>query len=252
MHFQDESLLNPGVLATPTITTTSTAASSTFTKPAHPHQNQQPNGPATGTGPGPIPAAKKPPHTHPHPDLASLLPPTARLLLLASYLASHNAARHDLALFSTHYHGRRRRRGGGGGGGGGGSRHKHRKIARKLLGAHVFVLERMLAIFAAVRGEWEDRAQGQGQGQRQNRRYGGAWGRQGDGGEEEEEEADEGPDADICMAIATLASLRLLVRVGGGGELIDCGGKWRVNVGWEVVRGLGRSMGVEVEDWLIE
>jgi origin recognition complex subunit 5 len=27
---------------------------------------------------------------------------------------------------------------------------------------------------------------------------------------------------------------------------------WRVNVGWEVVRGLGRSIGVEVEEWLIE
>jgi origin recognition complex subunit 5 len=85
----------------------------------------------------------------------------------------------------------------------------------------------MLAIFHAVRGEWEADNKG--------------------GGEE--------GDADIGMAIATLASLRLLVRVGGGaggGDLMDCGGKWRVNVGWEVIRGLGRGVGVEVEEWLIE
>lgn len=71
-----------------------------------------------------------------------------------------------------------------------------------------------------------------------------------------------GVDGDVGMAIATLASLRLLVRVGGGaagaavgaggGADIDRGGKWRVNVGWEVIRGVGRSMGIEVEEWLIE
>lgn len=59
-------------------------------------------------------------------------------------------------------------------------------------------------------------------------------------------------DADVGMALATLSSLRLLVRVGGGGEPLDRGGKWRVNLGWETVRGLGRSMGIEVEEWLIE
>ena len=112
-------------------------------------------------------------------------------------------------------------------------RAKHRKIARKLLGAHAFVLERWLAVFAAVRGEWE--------------------GGLADGGNVNVAEADVG------MAIATLASLRLLVRVGGGGagtgvggDMMDCGGKWRVNVGWEVIRGLGRGVGVEVEEWLIE
>lgn len=71
-----------------------------------------------------------------------------------------------------------------------------------------------------------------------------------------------GVDGDVGMAIATLASLRLLVRVGGGaagaavgaggGADLDRGGKWRVNVGWEVIRGVGRSMGVEVEEWLVE
>lgn len=83
-----------------------------------------------------------------------------------------------------------------------------------------------MAIFAAVRREWDPRWDGE----------------------------QEGSDADVGMAIATLASLRLLVRIGGaaGGDVLDRGGKWRVNVGWEVVRGLGRSMGVEVEEWLVD
>lgn len=260
-HFQDERLLDPGVLALPTpnlnpTTTTATTTTATTAKPLpndttpnpalNPKQQQQqtlskanPPRPGTGTGAGPGSGAGA------GADLALLLPPTPRLLLLASYLASHNATRHDLTLFSTHYHGRRRRRGGGGSSSiarprGG----KHRKIARKLLGAHAFVLERMLAIFAAVRGEWEahggalhlqGRRDGDGQGQGQGQ-----------------------GDADIGMALATLASLRLLVKVGGGGggggtgDVMDCGGKWRVNVGWEVVRGLGRGVGVEVEEWLVE
>ncbi|RKU43365.1 hypothetical protein DL546_006231 [Coniochaeta pulveracea] len=194
VHFQDERLLDPGIIAVPAETK---------------------NGPVA-------------PQSS---DLTSLLPTTARLLLLAAYLASHNTPRHDLTLFSTHHHGRRRKRGGlsvstpsrrhGHG------KMAHRKIARKLLGAHAFVLERMMAIFAAVRREWED-----------------GW------------EGDEvaGGDADVAMAIATLASLRLLVRIGGagGGDVLDRGGKWRVNVGWETVRGMGRSMGVEVEEWLVD
>lgn len=60
-----------------------------------------------------------------------------------------------------------------------------------------------------------------------------------------------GLDGDVGMGIATLASLRLLLRVGSG-DLLDRGGKWRVNVGWEAVRAIGRSMGVEVEEWLVE
>ncbi|KAL2264407.1 hypothetical protein VTK26DRAFT_3294 [Humicola hyalothermophila] len=256
IHFQDERLLDPGVIAiTPTQFTTAT------TNGPHPaNTGQQPTPkPTTSASTALIPTSSTPASASASAsatassDLAALLPTTARLLLLAAYLASHNATRHDLTLFSTHHHGRRRRRGGGlsvasNGGGGGGRRRqqqqqrgKHRKIARKLLGAHAFVLERMLAIYAAVRSEWDPRA--------------------GTSGAEEEGQAATAAagsgsgDADIGMAIATLASLRLLVRVGGsggGGDPMDCGGKWRVNVGWEVIRGLGRSMGIEVEEWLIE
>ncbi|KAI1126563.1 origin recognition complex subunit Orc5 [Nemania abortiva] len=181
-------------------------------------------------------------------DLSALLPPTARHLLIAAYLASHNAPRHDNVLFSTwHASGAKRRRRGGiagsitpnsnSNGPGRGRRAKHRRIARKLLGPGVFVLERMVAIYVATKQEWV-------------------------GGAEDGKAVSGGVDGDVGMAIATLASLRLLVRVGGGvagtavgaggGADLDRGGKWRVNVGWEVIRGVGRSMGVEVEEWLIE
>lgn len=60
-----------------------------------------------------------------------------------------------------------------------------------------------------------------------------------------------GVDGDVGMALATLASLRLLVRVGAG-DVMDRSGKWRINIGWEAVRGIGRSIGVDVEEWLIE
>jgi origin recognition complex subunit 5 len=196
VYFQDEGLMNPSIVAV---------------KPG-----------ALTNGTGTIAPAKvsRPPTT----DLSNLLPTTARILLLAAYLASHNTARHDITLFSTFHHGKKRRRGGGFTGGRGRLRGKHRKIARKLLGAHAFVLERMMAIFAAVRSEWV-----------------------GEGGV-----GSNGLDADVGMAISTLASLRLLVRIGSTGDLMDRGGKWRINVGWEVVRGIGRSIGVEVEEWLID
>lgn len=59
--------------------------------------------------------------------------------------------------------------------------------------------------------------------------------------------------ADVLMAVATLASLRLLVRMGGANQdVLDAGTKYRVAVGWEVVRGVARSVGVEVEDYLAE
>lgn len=197
-HFQDESVLNPSIVSVRPITAASTAAT-------------------------PSTVVKKDPS-----DLSALLPKTARILLMCAYLASHNAPRHDLTLFSTHHASRRRRRAPNhhgavkrAGPGGGGS---HRKIARKLLGAQAFVLERMLAIFAAVRGEWTDDMQ-----------IGRA-----------------GVDGDVGVSLATLVSLRLLNRVGTGGDVMDRGGKWRINVGWEVIRGIGRTMGVEVEEWLIE
>ena len=211
VHFQDESLLDPGISG---LSPYQHAAAKT------PVQSAERNAKTPGRG-STAPATATT-------SLAALLPTTARVLLIAAYLASHNTVRHDLTLFSTHHHGRRRRRGGASSVVAG-QRSKHRKIARKLLGAHAFVLERMMAIFTTVRHEW-----GIGV----------------DGGDPLE--PDTGADADVGMALATLSSLRLLVRVGAGGDPLDRGGKWRVNVGWEVIRSLGRSMHVEVEEWLLE
>ncbi|KAG5926994.1 hypothetical protein E4U42_002711 [Claviceps africana] len=227
-RFQDESLLYPSIVAVrPGVASAAASAS------APSHTGTAKDGDAAP--PPPPPPKPEPKHATGAPssaaaaDLTALLPVAARLLLLAAYLASHNATKHDLTLFSTHHHGRKRRRGGGfvAGRGAGHVRSKHRKIARKLLGAHAFVLERMLAIFEAVRTEWAP------------------------GGSSAALLGPGGLDGDLGMAIATLASLRLLVRVGTG-DVMDRAGKWRVNVGWESIRGIGRSIGVEVEEWLIE
>ncbi|KAI1388498.1 origin recognition complex subunit 5 C-terminus-domain-containing protein [Hypoxylon trugodes] len=218
-YFQDESVLEPGItLASTSASKNSLAltAATTNTKPSE-KEIRKNNLSSSGSK-----------------DLATLLPPTARLLLIAAYLASHNAPRHDQTIFSTWHSGRRRRGGGGIGVGirnNATKRSKHRKIARKLLGPSAFVLERMVAIYAATRREWVN---------------------------DDDPSADDrvSVDGDVGMALATLASLRLLVRVGGGAagvcDAMDRGGKWRVGVGWEVIRGVGRSMGVEVEEWLVE
>jgi origin recognition complex subunit 5 len=225
-YFQDESVLEPGIvrsrlqsssIPSSTTTTNGTPAASTTTTPASNMVLQK-----TSTT-----------------DLATLLPPTARLLLVAAYLASHNTPRHDQTLFSTWHHGRKRRGGGSGIGGATSmssrrkAQTKHRKIARKLLGPGIFVLERMVAIYAAIRREW---------------------GGNDDSGTSKAS-VGTGVDGDVGMAIATLASLRLLARVGGGSSAagdMDRGGRWRVGVGWGAVRAVGRSLGMDVEEWLIE
>ncbi|KAI0802318.1 origin recognition complex subunit 5 C-terminus-domain-containing protein [Xylaria sp. FL0064] len=234
-YFQDESVLEPGIQrARKTIPTTNTTTATNTTTTTSNSTN------VTKSSIGTLERTKSSAGT----DLSALLPPTARLLLIAAYLASHNAPRHDNALFSTwHSGGKKRRRGGVTGVStsndpGRGRRAKHRRIARKLLGPGVFVLERMVAIYAATRQEWVGAADDAK----------GGWAG--------------GVDGDVGMAIATLASLRLLVRVGGGaagaaagaggGADLDRSGKWRVNVGWEIIRSVGRSMGVEVEEWLVE
>ena len=64
----------------------------------------------------------------------------------------------------------------------------------------------------------------------------------------------ENGSADIQMAIATLVSLRLLVKMGAqnAGDAMDGGCRYRVAVGWEVVRGVARSVGIEAEDYLAD
>jgi origin recognition complex subunit 5 len=157
------------------------------------------------------------------------LPYYSRLLLVASYLASFNRPQTDSVFFMKTSSSRRRKRGGGTALTKTSSKPgvtKHRKIARRLLGPQAFILERMLAIFHAIKA---DATGGKGRGRVEG-------------------------SADIYSAIATLASLRLLVKLGPGNanDSLEGGARYRVAVGWEVVRGVARSVGVEVEDYLAE
>lgn len=165
-----------------------------------------------------------------YPGIGTQLPYYSRLLLVAAYLASFNPPRTDQLFFMKSAAAKRRKKGGGTAltkGRPGVT--KHRKISRKLLGPQAFILERMLAIFHAIKEDADGR------------------GRLGTG------RVTSGA-ADIQMAIATLASLRLLVKVGAvnAADTLDGGSKYRVTIGWEVVRSIARSVGVEAEDYLAE
>ncbi|KAJ9666134.1 hypothetical protein H2201_003812 [Coniosporium apollinis] len=139
------------------------------------------------------------------------LPYYSKYLLCAAYLASYNPARQDPIYFMKATDKRRRKRGGGTAL----SRSKNRKIPRHLLTPSPFPLERLLAIFRAIVPHAVPQS------------------------------------ADIYTQIATLASLRLLLRSGvGGGDALDASCKWRVNFGWDFVTGLGRSVGFEVAEFL--
>lgn len=153
-------------------------------------------------------------------NIATQLPLFSRVLLIAAYLASYTPTRNDSILFMKSSLKSRRKKGGGT------ARprpraSKHRKIPTKLLGPQSFVLERMLAIFHALRidaGIASSKAS----------------------------------TADIPMAVATLLSLRLIIKTSAITDSLDPGTKWKVNVGWDVVRVVARSVGIEVEDFIIE
>ena len=55
----------------------------------------------------------------------------------------------------------------------------------------------------------------------------------------------------MCM-VATLAGLRLLVRVGVGMDALEGGGKWRCSVSWEFVSDVARGVRFDIENCLIE
>jgi origin recognition complex subunit 5 len=135
-------------------------------------------------------------------------------LLIAAYLASYNPSRTDVTYFMKHTDKRK------------GKRRaptntianstKARKISRHLLTPSPFPLDRLLAIFRALL----------------------------DGSVPQV--------ADLYTQIATLTSLRLLVRAGAGSsDVLEAGGRWRVNFGWEYARALGRSVNLEVGEYLV-
>ena len=142
------------------------------------------------------------------------LPYYTKYLLLAAYLASFNPSRQDQIFFMKSSDKKRRKKGGGTAGG---RPAKHRKIQRKLLGPQPFVLERMLAIFHAIVPH--------------NLPSG---------------------TADIMTQIATLASLRLLLKTPTTADVLDAGTKWRVNASYEYIKRLAKEVRFDVESYLAE
>jgi origin recognition complex subunit 5 len=147
------------------------------------------------------------------------LPYYAKWLLVAAYLASFNPARLD-ALYFMKSTERKRRKKGGGTARSGGRPSKIRKIPRHLLAASAFTLDRHLAILLAILPH------------------------------------DLRTTIDMYKQIATLSSLRLLVKAGGigGGDPLEPGGKWRVGpmVTWEHVQSLARSLDFALMDYVAE
>lgn len=147
------------------------------------------------------------------------LPYYTTYILIAAYLASYNPSRTDSVYFMKAAERRRRKKGGGtsaSGGPGRGRKPMHRKIPRHLLTPSLFTLDRLFAIFRAILPHSVPQM------------------------------------AALYTEIATLASLRLLLRsgVGAAGDVLEPGGRWRVNYGWDHVKDLGRSAGFEVSDFL--
>ena len=158
------------------------------------------------------------------------LPPFSIYILIASYLASHNRPRTDTIHFSEWAERKKKRRGGGARkprGGGVTKSGQHRPIGRQYLAPAPFAIPRLLAILSAIYPHPVHSA-----------RHAGT--------------IPESYYVDIMTGIATLTASRLILRTGGGGDPLDEGTRWRCNVGWEVVVGLGRSVGLEVGEWVDE
>ncbi|KAI9697734.1 MAG: hypothetical protein M1820_007721 [Bogoriella megaspora] len=145
------------------------------------------------------------------------LPYFSKYLLCAAYLASYNAPRSDPIFFMKSTEKKQKRRRNAGTSGTPSRGLKTRKIPRNLLHPSAFSLDRLLAILHAIIPH------------------------------------SVGQSSDLYTQIATLASLRLLVRAGpAAADAMDQGTKWRVGVGWEMVNSLARSVGLEMADYLAE
>ncbi|KAI6867901.1 hypothetical protein KC334_g19438, partial [Hortaea werneckii] len=144
----------------------------------------------------------------------------AKWLLLAAYLSSFNPARMDALYFMKASDKRRRKRGGGGIARPSNRPGQTRKIPRHLLAASAFTLDRLLSILHAILPH------------------------------------DFRAGLDLYTQIATLTSLRLLVRSGGIGssDPLEAGAKWRVGgaVSWEYAQGLAREMDFALLDYVAE
>lgn len=147
------------------------------------------------------------------------LPYYAKWLLVAAYLASFTPTKSD-ALFFMKSTERIRRKKGGGTARSGGRPGQIRKVSRHLLAASAFTVDRLLAILHAILPD------------------------------------DVRTPIDMYKQIATLSSLRLLLRAGGTGgtDPLEPGAKWRVGplVTWEHVQGLARGLDFNMVDYVAD
>ncbi|KAF1353453.1 origin recognition complex subunit 5 C-terminus-domain-containing protein [Delphinella strobiligena] len=147
-------------------------------------------------------------------DVTHDLPHYSKWLLCAAYLASFNPARQDALYFMKATERRRRKKGGGTA-----ARRetKSRKIPRHLLSPSPFPLDRLFAILHAILPH------------------------------------DFVPTMDIYTQLATLCSLRLLLRTAVvGGDILESGVKWKVNFGWDYAVKIARSVGLDLTDYAAE
>ena len=168
----------------------------------------------------------------PQEDDAASLPPFSIYILIAAYLASYNPPRLDTIYFSEWSEKRKKRRRGGAArkpktSATGITKSGHRPISRQHLPPAPFTLPRLLAILSAIYPNPVNSAKHEGT-------------------------IPEFYYVDVMGAVATLTSSRLIVRSGGGGDPLDEGARWRCNVGWEAVVGMGRNVGVEVTDYVAD
>jgi len=142
------------------------------------------------------------------------LPYYSRWILCAAYLASFNPARLDPVHFMKSAERKRRKKGGGTAAG---RQAKHRKIPRHLLAPGAFALDRLFAILHAILPH------------------------------------DLVPTVDVYTQVATLGSLRLLVRSGiYGSDVLEPGSKWKVNFGWDYANKLARDLNFDITDYVAE
>lgn len=147
--------------------------------------------------------------------------PLSKYILCAAYLASYNPPRLDPLYFMEWTERKRKRKGGKGGGGHRGRQAKYGKIPRRALPPSAFPLARLLAILSAIHPAPLPAIVA----------------------------------TDVLTSAASLTSCRLLLRAGAsglGGDPLGEGAKWKVNVGWEYVVKLGRSVGIELQEWSAE
>lgn len=142
------------------------------------------------------------------------LPYYSKWLLCAAYLASYNPARLDAIHFMKATERKRRKKGGGTAVR---RESKKRTIPRHLLSPSPFPLDRLFAILHAIIPH------------------------------------NLLPNIDIYTQLATLCSLKLLLRTAVvGGDILESGVKWKANFGWDYAVKLARSIDLDLTDYAVE